>query len=142
MLIEDDVHPEMLMTGISDTSVFGKILLSLGIHILLVLLTSIGFIKLCVVHKSLDPRAVIAQQKEEADQQEKEAKKAKLQEEAIKKQKKQKDGKTAPVQNNKPTAGEKPAGEKIAPVEKRLQETSKERPKGSGMDLDLDLDNM
>ena len=54
----------------------------------------------------------------------------------------QKDGKAAPVQSAK-TAGEtKPAGEKMAPVEKRLQETSEERPKDSGMDLDLDLDSM
>ena len=143
MLIDDDVHPESLMEGISDTPLAGKLAVSLGVHAAVVLLTSIGFIALCVKHGSLDPRAVIRKAKEDAEKEKKAAERKKREEEALAKQK-ARGGAPAEAGGDgaapAPTPAAKGDGksEAEAPVEKRTTETSDERPDVSDLQLDLD----
>ncbi|MHC4253488.1 MAG: hypothetical protein ACYS9X_30590 [Planctomycetota bacterium] len=147
MLIDDDVHPESLMKGISDTPLRGKLLMSVGVHVALVLVTSIGFIALCATHGSLDPHAVILENEKRAEDEKREAERLKRQQEAEAKEKSGPGAQPKAGEEGTPAAGspDAKAGEKAGekdgaktPVEKRTTETSEERPDVSDLELDLD----
>ncbi len=137
MLIDKEVHPEELMKGISDTTLVKKIMLSLGLHVLLLGITSIGFIGLCVKYTSFDPQAEI--KKEEA------GKKAAAEEAeakaAAEKAKNKKKGTKAKPDKTTPSGQELPATQgqtkpKKSKIERDLEKTSKERPGHSEMSFD------
>ena len=126
------VDPDELISDLSRLSIAKTSLVSILVHVVLVGLTSIGFIALCVRHDTLHPRAVLKALAEKQRQAKLEA----AREAARKKLQAQVDqqDKKAKAASKGPEAGktDKPKSK----IEKTLQETSPQRPKASSLNLD------
>ena len=141
MLIDKEFHPEELMKGISDTTLVKKIMLSLGLHVLLLGVTSIGFIGLCAKYGTFDPRTKQEDlRKKAAAAEEAKAEAAAQKSEEKKKGTKAKPGKTEPGASKSP-ASQGPAKPTKSKIEREIEETSKERPAHSDMSFD-DVDEL
>ncbi|MCJ8330354.1 MAG: hypothetical protein HRT89_19840 [Lentisphaeria bacterium] len=122
--------PNQLMNGISDTRIAMKLLLSVAFHCVLFLVTSIGFITLCMKHNTMDPRPIVKAIQDKADAEKKEVEaKAKIADAVKNKAKKdaEKDGKTSSGKKSSAKEGDK----NLSKIEQGLKETSKERPTDS-----------
>ncbi len=134
------VDPFRLMSGMTGSGFAPTLLIAVGAHVVLLLISSIGFLRLCARHGTLDPGERIREIKDEEAAQEKKRKIEAAQEKL--KAERAKAGK--PADGTKPADGAKPvareSGAAKSPVEKRLEEKSKERPVEPTMNLDKALD--
>ena len=128
------------MSGMTGSGFAPTLLIAVGAHVVLLLISSIGFLRLCARHGTLDPGERIREIKDEEAAQEKKRKIEAAQEKL--KAERAKAGK--PADGTKPADGAKPvareSGAAKSPVEKRLEEKSKERPVEPTMNLDKALD--
>ncbi len=113
------LEPDDLMKDVGKLSIMKTSLISIAFHVLLIGLTSIGFIALCVKHGTLHPKAVLNQPAEE----QREAERARAREEA---REKIMGGRRA----TRP-GGRGPATRAKSRIEKAVTETSREKPKPS-----------
>jgi hypothetical protein len=114
------VDPDELVAHIGRLSITGTSLISAAFHVLLIGLTSIGFISLCVRHRTLHPKAVLNRLAEEQRQAEKAAARSAARQKALQEQAK------------KPRATTRPK----SPIEKKITETSREKPTPTKLNLD------
>jgi len=143
------VNPELLIADLSKPHMFRMVTYALLIHIAVILLTSIGFISLCVKYHSMRPRQVIkVLEKEEAEKKMKEDA-AKVTEDAMKAAKtaaeEARKAKTAAVPENTAAAaagaaGEQPVEKKKSKIEQEVEKTSSERPTKPSVGLDITPD--
>jgi len=135
---------DALMADVARPAIGKMLVISIGIHVALILLTSIRFIALCFEHGTLDPRAAIKVIK--ADRREKELEKRR---EADRKKTlavkaKKKAGQKAKGKEGAAESGGEPktAGEKKKPkVLRDIEAKSKERPTQPDVNLD-ELDEL
>ena len=120
----DAMESNILMSDISRFSLTGTLLVSLVVHVVVVGLTSIGFVSLCVKYDSLHPRQVIAQMEKQKERESAEATRAAALEKADAGQ----DGASAKPQG--------PDGAKSA-IEREIEKTSDERPTDTNVTVDL-----
>ena len=111
--------PDELVAHIGRLSVMKTSLISLVFHVLLIGLTSIGFISLCVKHRTLHPKAVLNRLAEE----QREAKKAEARRQAREKAMAGRGGKRGSATRPK------------SPIERKISERSYEKPKPSQLKL-------
>ena len=136
------VDPFRLMSGMTGSGFAPTLLIAVGAHVVLLLISSIGFLKLCARHGTLDPGERIREIKDEEAAQ---AKKRKIDaaQEKIKVDKAKTAGAAKKAGGGAADAAAKSdgdAGAAKSPVEKRLEEKSKERPSEPTMNLDKALD--
>lgn len=113
------VDPDELVSHIAGVSLMKTSLISVGFHVLLIGVTSIGFISLCVKHGTLHPKAVINQLAAEQREAERAEARRAARQKALKTQ----------------AAREKAATRPKSPIEKTLTEKSFEKPKPSELKL-------
>lgn len=143
------VNPDELLASLNT----GKFSCMLGVstvaHVIIILLTSIPFLMICYEHSTLYPKPIIAakekEEKEKAAREERAQRMAKLDAERKKKEEEnEKVKKSEPDKSkggsadaNKPNGAQVGEGKKeLSEVEKRVAETSNERPKSSSVSLD------
>lgn len=114
----DAVDPDQLVSHISGLSVFGTSALSVVFHVALIGLTSIGFISLCVKHRTLHPKQVMARLAEEKEEAER----------AAARRARRQAGATRPATR----AATRPK----SPIEKKINEKSYKKPTPSKLELD------
>jgi len=142
------VKPDALMAEIIRPRMGRMVVISTIFHVLLIGLTSVSYLTLCVKHRTLHPKWVVRQiQKEEAEKQET-ANVAKAAEEAKKRAAERggaakkgpggKEGTEPGAESRSGGEAEKKAGDKKSGVEKAVTETSKDRPTGSSINLELE----
>ena len=140
------VHPDELNDHISRSPILKTLGISLGLHVALILLLSIGNFAMCVKYKTFSVTGAVedhAEALKEEKASEKKAARAKTQ--AAQKAKRdaaqaKSDAGKDPKRAGSPAGGtEKPEREKSA-IEKESEETSSERPTESSMSLD-DMDD-
>lgn len=138
----EDISADKLMENVRKSAMSKGLIISTLFHIVFVTLLSLGFIKLCIEYKSMDPRAII--KREEV-----------AKEEALKQQKKE-EAKQAVIEQAKADAalklsssvektvdveGETDEENPVPSVLKNINEISDERPIRSSLDsLDDDLE--
>jgi hypothetical protein len=142
--------PEKLIENLSKSHFFRMLVYAVLIHILICVLTSFGFIALCVKYHSLHPREIIKEQEKIAAENKAKEDAAKAAEEASKLAKAaaedaRKNPKPAAKEPPKEGAGATEGGEnqpdkKKSKIEQEVEKTSTERPKGSSMGLDITPD--
>ena len=119
-----------LMDAINRSPMTKIVLLSLGIHLALLLLTSVRYLALCTKHGTLDPKARIAEMKAAEDEAAREAERQEALEAIAKKQKAAEEA----------AAGAAMAGDgEKSPIEKAVEEVSTERPDPSAPSLDFEF---
>ena len=139
----ETVHPDELIVHISRSPILKTLAISLGLHIALIAILSIGNFVMCVKYKTFSVTGAVADHAEalkEEEASEKKAARAKAQ--AARKAKRDAAQAKSDAGKEPKRAGdaaEKPAKEKSA-IEKELAETSSERPTESSMSLD-DVDD-
>jgi hypothetical protein len=125
---------DALIAAIARPPLARTFLLSLGIHLVLILLTSVQFFHLCVKYNTLDPRPVIRKMEQEAREQEQEAKRQAARERALA-------GQSATREPSAKDQDRKDAGEGTLEGTGELEGTPKGRPTKSDVRLDeLDLE--
>ena len=133
------VHPDELNDHISRSPILKTLGISLGLHVALIVLLSIGNFAMCAKYKTFSVTGAVAAHAEalkEEKASEKKAARAKTQAA----QKAKRDAGKDPKRAGSPAAGtEKPEREKSA-IERELEETSCERTTESSMSLD-DMDD-
>jgi len=156
------VNPELLIADLSKPHMFRMVTYAFLIHIAIILLTSIGFITLCVKYHSMHPRQVIKVLEKEAAEKKMKEDAVKATEDAMKAAKtatdEAKNAKTvaapantaAPVaaaatgeQPDKPTAAApaaQPVEKKKSKIEQEVEKTSSERPTKPSVGLDMTPD--
>jgi len=142
------VKPYALMAEVNRPRMGRMLAISTLFHVALIGLTSITYLSLCVKHKTLHPKWVLKQIQKEETEKQAVADLAKAAEEARKRAagkggaaKKGAGGKETTEPGTESRSGgeaEKKAGEKKSGIEKAVTETSKERPSGSSVNLDLE----
>lgn len=125
-------HPDTIMAKVQGGSITKTVLLSTVVHVVLLTIFSIGYIRNAVHYKTLFPQGAIEEEAKEKRLAEKKAAAELKQKEKEKKEAeaaiaaKQLKAQTKPqVQNNEPGKSK---------IEKELNETSDERPKASSLD--------
>jgi hypothetical protein len=135
------VDPFRLMSGMSGSGFAPTLLIAVGAHVVLLLISSIGFLRLCAHHGTFDIRPVIrGLEKEKVAAEKKRKDQATI--DKLKTDKAKAAGAAKKAGGGKPDGadpGAKP-GAKKSPVEKRLEEKSNERPVEPTMNLDDALD--
>jgi len=126
------INPDDLMAGVKRRGFFGVLIISLGVHLVAIFGTSIGYIHLMTQHNSLHPRFVIKKLNKEKREQDAEDKRKAVHDRLIAEQaKRQAQDKGA--KKGGPEGGDE---KKTPGILKELEKTSKERPKESGMKMD------
>jgi hypothetical protein len=137
----EDISADKLMENVRKSIMPKGLVISAIFHVVFIALLSLGFIKLCVQYKSMDPRAIIKQEQE-------------AKEEAIKQQKKEESQKAVIEQAKADAAaGKQPDDEsvskdeivedekKVPKVLQEINEISDERPVKSSLNsLDDDFE--
>jgi len=142
----ETVHPDELIAHLSQAPILKTAAISLGLHVALILLLSIGNFAMCVKYKNWSVTGAVADHAEALQEQkaaEKKAERAKAQ--AAQKAKREAAQAKRDAGNEPKTAGSQAAGtEQATPeksaIEKELEETSSERPTESSISLD-DMDD-
>jgi uncharacterized membrane protein len=148
------VDPESLIADLSKPQMFRMITYAFAIHIAIILVTSIGFISMCVKYHSMRPRQVVKTLEKEAAEKKMKEDAAKASVDAMKSAKAadedaRKNAKASPPANaaaTQPPAGaaetssEKPAEKKKSKIEQEIEKTSSERPTKSSVGLDITPD--
>jgi hypothetical protein len=128
------VHTEDLLADMAKTKLADKLLISLAVHVVLVLVTSVSFIGLCFKYSSLHPRREMERQRREAAAAEQESLLA--QRLAAGESSTNVTATAEGAQPAEPSATEEaPAGGKSA-IEQELEEKSSSRPEHSNMAFD------
>ena len=139
----ETVHPDELIAHLSQAPILKIGVISLGLHVAMIVLLSIGNFAMCAKYKTFSVTGAVAKHAavlKEEKAAEKKAARAKAQ--AAQKAKRESTQAKSDAGNEPKRAGdaaEKPAKEKSA-IEKELEETSSERPTESGVSLD-DMDD-
>jgi hypothetical protein len=135
----ETVHPDELIAHLSQAPILKTAAISLGLHVAMIVLLSIGNFAMCVKYKTFSVTGAVAEHAEalkEGKAAEKKAARAKTQ--AARKAKREA-ATTKPAAGAKTASTEEPGTEKSA-IERELEETSSERPTESSMSLD-DMDD-
>jgi hypothetical protein len=139
---EDDfhtVHPDELNAHISRSPILKTLAISLGLHVALILLLSIGNFAMCVKYKTFSVTGAVADHAEALKEEKaSEQKAARAKAQAAQKAKREA-ATPKPAAGTETTSTERPETEKSA-MERELLETSSERPTESSMSLD-DMDD-
>ena len=135
----EDLSADKLMANVRKSAMTKGLILSFIFHLIFIGLLSIGFIKLCVEYKDLNPRKIIKENEEKKAEADKQKKREETKLAAIEKAKQEaKGGKTDKASDNKKPGKD---GKPLSKVEKDVTETSDDRPVKSAMDsLDDDLE--
>jgi len=128
------VRPGDLMQDVSKSTLGRTIPIAIAVHLVIIALTSIGYIGLCIKHKTWFPKDKVRQIARQEDAKEKEEAQ-KLAVAAAKAREKERAAASAPA-DRRPT-GSRPA---MSPVERRISEVSTSRPAGPTINLDAELD--
>ena len=115
------VDPDDLMAHIDRASTTKTWVISIVFHVLLIGLTSIGFITLCVKHRTLHPKAVVNRQAEEKREAERSQARRLAREKVLKSQ---------------PKASGAAATRPKTPIERKVSEVSRQKPTPTTMKLD------
>jgi hypothetical protein len=142
----ETVHPDELIAHLSKAPILRIGVISLGLHVALIVLLSIGNFAMCVKYKTFSVTGAVADHAEalkEEKASEKKAARAKAQ--AAQKAKREAtqakmDAEKAPTRAGSQTDGTAQAKPELSAMEKELAETSSERPTESSMSLD-DMDD-
>ena len=125
------LEPDELIADISRPSLGRELLISIGIHAVVLLITSIGFIALCFRHHTLDPRAAINAIEQAKRDQELEAKREAARAKILAAQAQRKAGETKTGTAAPPDKdGAKPK------ILETIHEKSSKRPASSNVSLD------
>lgn len=132
---DEALRADELMADIARPAIGKMLLISAGVHLLVLLLTSIRFISLCIEHHTMNPRAVITAIKQEQHEKELEAKREAAREKILAARKKKKaDTEKGPRgEEAQPKAD---AGKDKPKVIRDIEAKSKERPAKSDVTLD------
>lgn len=141
--LQTPVDPDRVMASLQGTGVGRPLAVAAVVHVVVILITSIGYLQLCARYGSLYPKPLMA---EEARQAEAAAKAEKRAESAPRETGGPAAGveeaggapAAAPAPESEPAPAEGGQGESA--IEQELQETSGERPGASDMSLDKVLD--
>ncbi|OGV53076.1 MAG: hypothetical protein A2X49_17225 [Lentisphaerae bacterium GWF2_52_8] len=137
----EDVNPNSLMTDIAKSRMGKLLVISFIAHIILIGVCSIGYINECVHYKTMNIKLAKKQEQEKLKVIEEEKRKQDIIKKAEEEAKKKKEAE----KNAPPAAAKTPDEIKIDPnkptpkIIQELNETSKERPKDSDVNLDIDL---
>ena len=136
----ETVHPDELIAHLSQAPILKIGAISLGLHVAMIVLLSIGNFAMCAKYKTFSVTGAVAEHAAALQEQkaaEKKAERAKVQAE----QKAKRAAKVKPeaAETTKQPAGGAGEAEKSA-LEKELEATSSERPTESSMSLD-DMDD-
>jgi len=126
------VRPGDLMQNVSKSTLGRTIPIAIAVHLVVIALTSIGYIGLCIEHKTWFPKDKIRQIARQEDAKEKEE----AQKSAVadaRAREKERAAASGPA-DRRPT-GSRPA----TPVERRISEVSTSRPAGPTINLDAEL---
>ncbi len=144
------VDPESLIADLSKPQMFRMITYALAIHIAIILVTSIGFISMCVKYHSMRPRQVVKTLEKEAVEKKMKEDAAKASVDAMKAAKAadedaRKNAKASPPANAAAAgaaeaSSEKPAEKKKSKIEQEIEKTSSERPTKPTVGLDITPD--
>lgn len=139
----DSIEPDDLMLKVRKVSLMKGLVYALIIHIILILVTSIGYLSDCSKYKTFSVKAAKKIEGDNLKKAEEEARKKELLKKAEEEAKKKLE-----ESKNKPAEAAKPAAKSAEdimkknpdnPVIKELNETSKERPTSTTTSLDGDL---
>jgi len=139
----ETLHPDELIAHLSQAPILKTAAISLGLHVVLIAVLSIGNFAMCAKYRTFSVTGAVAEHAaalKEEKASEKKAERAKAQ--AAQKAKREATQAKRDAGNEPQRAGdaaEKPAKEKSA-IERELEETSSERPTESSMSLD-DMDD-
>jgi hypothetical protein len=132
----ETVHPDELIAHISRAPILKTGMISLGMHVAIIALLSIGNFALCAKYKTLDVKGAAAKHAVVLQEQKKAEKKAEREKrQAGQKATRDAKAKTKTAETTKKSAGAPDGAEKSA-VEKTLEEVSTERPTESSLSLD------
>ncbi len=151
------VDPESLIADLSRPQMFRMLTYALLIHILIILITSVGFISLCVKYHSMHPRQVIRVLDREAAEKKMKEDAAKAAADAVRAAKTatEEAGRNAKVNPAPANAAEtgappavaaagassgQPAEKKKSKIEQEVEKTSSERPAKPTVSLDMTPD--
>ena len=141
----ETVHPDALMAHLSQAPILKTAAISLGLHVALIVLLSIGNFAMCAKYKTFSVTGAVAEHAAALQEQkaaEKKVERAKVQAEQKAKreaaQAKSGAGNEPKRADNQAAGTEQAAAEKSA-MERELEEISSERPTESSMTLD-DMD--
>jgi flagellar biosynthesis GTPase FlhF len=138
----ETVHPDELIAHLSQAPILKIGVISLGLHVAMIVLLSIGNFAMCAKYKTFSVTGAVAEHAAALQDQKAAAKKAERSK-TLAEQKAKRDAQAKIDAEKEPKkdadAAEKPAREKSA-IEKELEETSSERPTESSMTLD-DMDD-
>ena len=128
---DDPIDPDELMGEVNSVSFLRTTLISVGVHLVLIAGTSIGFVLLCAEHGTLDPdtevRRIAKEQRQKTLREEREAAHKKLM--AEQKAKKASGGKD-------PKGGGSGGGDGKTPTERAIDRKATTLPTRSGVGLD------
>jgi uncharacterized protein YqfA (UPF0365 family) len=136
------LHPEELMDDISQSTMGKTMAMSIVLHLLVIGLTSIGFIRLCNQYKTLHPRWEIQRVQREEAEKKAAADAAKAEAEAIARSQEIKAqmaaaAAKATTAGDDQTPGEAAGAEpRLSKIEQTIRETSDERPQAPTVSLD------
>jgi hypothetical protein len=133
------VHPDELNDHISRSPILKTLGISLGLHVALILLLSIGNFAMCVKYKTFSVTGAVTKHADALQDEKAAEKKAERAKSQAAQKAKRAAATTKAAAGAKTASTEKPETEKSA-IEKELIETSSERPTESSMSLD-DMDD-
>ncbi|MFW5856285.1 MAG: hypothetical protein ACOCX4_00270 [Planctomycetota bacterium] len=146
---EEPIEPDRLMERMERASVWPQVGVSLAVHLVVIAITSIGFLQLASRYGTLDPRSIAAARAREAEAAEETADADAADADApAAGEAPAAGGDAGDAASATPEAGEAPAGEDESAsdgdgksaIEQTLEETSSERPTESDLGLDRVLD--
>lgn len=138
----DSIEPDDLMLKVRKVSLMKGLVYALIIHIILILVTSIGYLSDCSKYKTFSVKAAKKIEADNLKKAEEEARKKELLKKAEEDAKKKlEESKNKPAEAAKPVSKADDFMKKNPdnPVIKELNETSKERPTSTTTSLDGDL---
>ncbi len=144
------IYPDHLMSGVSKSIITKALIFSVVAHVLVIGLTSIGFVRLCLKYKSLHPKILMKAEEDQAREAELEKARQEKFEAGAKAAQAAKpaegaaaapaaDGATPPADGTAPAAGGAEAPK--TPIEKAIEEVSHEKPEAPAANFD-DVDNL
>ena len=137
----EDISADKLMENVRKSIMPKGLVLSTVFHIVFIALLSLGFIKLCIVHKSMDPRTIIKHEQEAKDEALKQQKKEEAKQSVIKQAKADAAAGQQPDNAAVTTDENTEDGKPVPKVLQNINEISDERPVKSSMDsLDDDFE--
>jgi len=136
--VEPSANPAELMSHITSLGFTRTLVISIIAHVILVGVTSVAFVQLCLAYGTTDPRAEVRRVEKEKEDEKREAART-AEREKLKAEAEAREAAKAKEEATAAAAAKEPEREKT-PVEKRVEETSDERPTTSTMSLDAPLD--